>query len=130
MAWTYTDDPANNTTDAVRFLIGDTIETEPLLSDGEIEFALDQTANIYMAAAIASRGIAGKFSRGVFTKFDAVSQNLGRNAEQYLDLAMRLEVQSRRVGAAMGLSAGGVPNCPTFWPHQFDNPPADPSERT
>lgn len=42
MAWTYSGDPSSSELDKYRFLIGDTIQTEPILQDGEITFILSQ----------------------------------------------------------------------------------------
>jgi hypothetical protein len=137
MPWTYGGDPANSQLDAVRFLVGDTNSDEQLSTDGEINFALGQSANIYFAAAIVARGIAAAFARGVFTKFDAVSQNLGKNSEHYLTLAMSLEEQGRKYGApSLGIAAGGIKESemlraaqdtdrrhPAFGTDQHNNPP-------
>ena len=40
MSWTYSGNPADSRKDALRFLIGDTIEAEPVLQDEEIEFLI------------------------------------------------------------------------------------------
>ncbi|MNB67617.1 hypothetical protein D3C87_865190 [compost metagenome] len=42
MPWTYSGDPSSSELDKYRFLISDTIEAEPVLQDGEIEFMLTQ----------------------------------------------------------------------------------------
>lgn len=42
MAWTYSGDPGSSETDKYRFLIGDTDEDEPVLTDEEINFVLSE----------------------------------------------------------------------------------------
>ncbi|MNH29943.1 hypothetical protein D3C79_902020 [compost metagenome] len=42
MAWSYSGDPKSSELDKYRFLISDTIELEPILQDGEIEFMLSE----------------------------------------------------------------------------------------
>jgi hypothetical protein len=41
MAWTYSGDPANSEVDGYRFKVHDTIATEPILQDEEIQYVLD-----------------------------------------------------------------------------------------
>ncbi len=40
MTWTYSGDPSNSELDLYRFLISDTIESEPVLQDAEINYLL------------------------------------------------------------------------------------------
>ena len=63
MAWTYSGDPAGSTSDAVRFLIGDTDTTNQLLLDAEITYLLAQWDNSpYVAAAHGCDSLAAKFA--------------------------------------------------------------------
>lgn len=41
MSWSYSGDPANNSIDRYRFLIGDTREDDPILQDEEIMYIVD-----------------------------------------------------------------------------------------
>lgn len=41
MAWTYSGDPASSEKDRYRFLVGDTISSEPVLQDGEVQFIIE-----------------------------------------------------------------------------------------
>lgn len=55
MPWTY--DPMklkDSLKDQIRLLIGDTIESDPLLQDEEIQFYIDQSPNDVNRAALAS----------------------------------------------------------------------------
>lgn len=53
MAWTYSGDPKTSKRDEVRFLLGDTDEKSPILSDEEIDFLLEQNGDKALRAAIA-----------------------------------------------------------------------------
>lgn len=41
MSWSYSGDPADSLLDASRFMLGDTIQSDPLMQDEEIQFILD-----------------------------------------------------------------------------------------
>ena len=63
MSWTYTD-PNTSDRDKIRFLIGDTDSTDPLLSDEEIAFTLTEAGgSVYQAGHDSCYAIAAKFSR-------------------------------------------------------------------
>lgn len=64
--WSYSGDPRNSPKDQVRFLVGDTDESDPLLLDGEINYLLSTYQNNPFNAAIrACETIMAKFSRMV-----------------------------------------------------------------
>ncbi|HEY0838998.1 MAG TPA: hypothetical protein VGD74_02310 [Vulgatibacter sp.] len=54
MAWSYSGNPGASTKDEVRFLIGDTTEGDPLLSDEEIAYLLEQADDSAPRAAVAA----------------------------------------------------------------------------
>lgn len=41
MSWSYSGNPANSELDECRFLLGDTIESEPIMQDEEIQYIID-----------------------------------------------------------------------------------------
>jgi len=66
MAWTYGGEPQANSKDAVRFYVGDTDESDPLLQDGEINYLLNLYGGAVINASIqACEMIMAKFSRMV-----------------------------------------------------------------
>jgi hypothetical protein len=129
-------DPADSPVDAVRFLIGDTA-TPPELSDAEIQFALDQNANVYAAASICARALSARYARQVDTRFETIESKYSQLRDSYEQLARSLDVQAKRRGG-MGLPvAGGISNAevetvqndpdrvkPFFKENLFNNPPA------
>lgn len=138
MTATYTD-PSNSNSDAVRFLVGDTDITNAALQDEEIAFALSQAGNdVYLAASISARALAGKYASLVDTDFESVSSDYSNLRDNYNTLASNLERQSKKYGSrGLGLpAAGGITYSgirandlnddrvqPKFKQDQFANPP-------
>ena len=138
MTVTYTD-PSNSNSDAVRWLVGDTDTSNADLQDEEIAFALTQAGDdVYLAAAISARALAGKFAKLVDTKFESVSSDYSNLRDNYYALATKLEKQSKQYGSrGLGLpAAGGLTYSdidandqntdrvdPVFKQGQFANPP-------
>jgi hypothetical protein len=115
MAWSY-DERNLNTTDplgrlnAVRFLIGDTDESDQQVQDEEIAFAMVQANNnTYYAGAFLCRTIAAKYSRNVDVDINgAISEKSSQLQGHYLELAEALEYQAQKTGAQIGVVAGGL----------------------
>jgi hypothetical protein len=118
MAWTYSNSELNTTTEAgrlntVRLLIGDIIETDPLLQDEEIIFALDQAGqNVYGAASWACRVIASTFARAVDTQLDgALESKFSDRIKHYTLMSQQLMDLGKSVGGkGMGVFGGGISN--------------------
>jgi hypothetical protein len=129
-------DPNTDPIDAVRFLLGDT--TAPTqLADMEIQFALDQTSNIYAAAALCARALAGRYARQVDEKFETIESKNSQLRSNYEMLARQLDQQARMKGGIGLPVAGGISRTevdaahgdtdrvkPFFYDAQFTNPPA------
>ena len=97
MSWTYSGDPANSNTDAVRFLVGDTDCDDKQLLDEEINHLLTQHVDVGMSASKACERIAAKFARKFSTKAGAVSKDLSVVMDHYLTLAKRLAQESNKL---------------------------------
>ena len=123
----------------VRFLVGDTDATDYAITNDNVSFALTQAGDdVYLAAAICARALAGKYATYVDTKFEDVSSDYSQMSENYYKLATRLEAQSKKYGSrGLGLpAAGGLTYSdieandlndnrvqPKFKQDQFANPP-------
>lgn len=115
MAWSY-DERNLNTSDALgrlnatRFLIGDTNESDQQVQDEEVAFALAQANdNTYRAGAFLCRNIAAKYSRSVDLDISGALKESGSQLQaHYLELAETLEYQAKKVGASLGIKAGGI----------------------
>ena len=100
MSFSYSGDPGANSIDAVRFLLGDTVEAEAIFTDEEISWALTQNSNVYFAGALIADGAVAKFSGGsnsnVKTKTVgalSISYSDSEKAQEYRKLAGQLRVK-------------------------------------
>lgn len=129
-------DPADSPVDSVRFLIGDTDLSAPQLSDGEIQFALYQNANVYAAAAICARALSARYARRVDTRFETVESKYSQLRDNYEMLARSLDAQAKKKGTLGAPIAGGISRAeveaaqadmnrvkPFFYDNLFQNPP-------
>lgn len=112
MSWSYTGNPATDNRDAVRFLVQDT--TEPvapavgLVQDEEIDWALTQQTNLYLAAALIARAIAAKFSGKASVKqVGDLRIEHTDTAKRYFTLADSLTAQAGTVGGLAAPYFGG-----------------------
>jgi hypothetical protein len=101
-------DPSDSLIDAVRFLVGD-VATSPVLTDAQIQFALDQANdNTYAAAAACARALAAQYARRVDSKFETIDNKYSQLRANYEKLARSLDAQAKRAGG-LGLPlAGGI----------------------
>jgi hypothetical protein len=107
MAWNYTGNPADSDRDGVRFLVGDTCESDQLLQDAEIEYAIAQQSTLELAAAYCLRALAAKFSRMVTNKVGDVATNCSDLAKAYADRADELDPGGVTKGLPLALPSFG-----------------------
>jgi hypothetical protein len=93
MTWTY-DVTAlqTNTTYQVRYLIGDTLSTDPQLQDEEIAFSLTQRSSIHGAAAVCCRALANKFARSADQQAGDTRVAYSQISKAYAAKAIQLDV--------------------------------------
>ena len=107
MTWTYGNSPNTNTTDAVRFLVGDTDTTDQLITNEEITYLLATFSEAPLAAVGAARSIAAKFSRLADNARRVgdlqLQEHLSQKSTQYHHLGDHLQ------GMASGITAPPVP---------------------
>ncbi|HPT61615.1 MAG TPA: hypothetical protein PLN81_08480 [Bacillota bacterium] len=111
MTWSY--DP-NLTTpkDRVRFQIGDTIQTDQLLQDEEINFVLLQKGNDELRAAVeCCEVIATKFARQADSTMGKTSVRASQRSKAYTDRAKQLR---KRISSFAAPVAGGIESDPIF----------------
>jgi uncharacterized protein (DUF924 family) len=106
MTWEYSGNPANSQRDAVRFLIGDTEQSDQQLSDEEIAWLLGQFPNQYRAAAQACKALAAKYARQVDKAIGDLKVSAQQKQEHYLALANSLQEQA--VISTVAPYAGGI----------------------
>lgn len=112
MTWTYSGDPSATSLDAVRFLLGDTVEASAIFSDEELAWVLTQNSNVFFAAALAADNGASKFSaknNGIKTKtVGALSISYdSERAKEYRSKAASLRLQGA-LNSTIGVYSGGI----------------------
>ena len=107
----YGDDPANDPSDELRLLIGDTTTPE-LLSDNEVEYFLAEAEDVALTgAAMAARALAARFAGLVDATEGDVSRSWSQKAKQFAELAKSLAEQVVAAAAADAVPipwAGGI----------------------
>ena len=94
MTWTYASTaPGATAKDKVRLRIGDTISTDPLLTDEEITALLGMYGDWQKASVEACRSIAAKFARQPDTKVSRVAFSNSQKAQMYLSMAKSIEAE-------------------------------------
>ena len=115
MSWSYDPTDLNTTTasgrlNTVRFLIGDTDTNDQKVQDEEIEFSLSQTNDdVNSSAAYIARTLASKYASKVTIELDGqLMAHYSDMYKHYLSLADKLDYQAKKVGAQLGIVAGGI----------------------
>ena len=93
----YGNDPENDPADELRLLIGDTVLSDELLTDNEVDFFLADGGSAIWGAVRAATAVAAKFARKVTSTSGRVSKALSDLMTHYLDLARRLEQRAEEV---------------------------------
>ena len=93
MTWSYKN-PDNNSTDLIRFLIGDTIESDPLLQDEEVNYFLNTVKlSINASACECVLAIIAKISREYDQSVGPVKYTLSQRVKHFKELLKKLEVK-------------------------------------
>lgn len=110
MSWSYSGDPSYSTQDKVRFLIGDTDESDQQVSDEEIAAILVDFPNPYNAAVQIVRSLVAKYSRRVekSKSIGDLSISYSSAADGYRDLLKSLLTQAALHGGLCEPYAGGI----------------------
>ena len=107
-AFSYSGNPANSTLDSVRFLLGDTDSSDPLLTNAAINFLVVSWVDVYSAAAAGAEQIAGKFAREVAYNGDGVAVDFSTLQDKYMVLAGQLRTLKKRIGRLAVPYVGGM----------------------
>lgn len=105
MGWTYSG-PQSGNKDVVRYLVQDTSEHEPLITDEEILWVLRQFPNVRRAAAEVAGQIAMQFAKRPDIRDGDTAVSYSQRAKQYAELAAKLKRESTLLGAQP--YAGGI----------------------
>lgn len=104
MTWTYGGLPGSDTTDAVRYLSGQTSTGDDILtSDEEIAFSLSEASNnVYAAAALVCDALAGRY------RTNPTQETVGQLSLSWGDRAKSFTAQAAAL-RARGLMTGVLP---------------------
>ena len=97
MSWSYSGNPTGSDKDQVRFLIGDTDETDQLLQDEEINFLLQAKGSAQSAAIHACSVIMATLAREVDYTIGPESVKASQRLENYKTIMQNLK--SLNIGA-------------------------------
>lgn len=106
MSWTYTNDPANVQRDELRLLIGDIDDSDPQLTDEELDYYLAEEGNVAGAAVAAVRGLIALYSRQADKAVGDLRLSYSQRSKGYQTLLK--ELQARRSARIAGPFAGGI----------------------
>lgn len=107
MTWTYGGNPAASDSAAIRFLIGDTVSSAPLVTDEEIAWALTQNTNVYGAAEIIVNGLASKFCTLSNATVGPIKVEYTTRAEVFLKMAKSFKYKAE-AKASLDVYGGGI----------------------
>lgn len=108
MTWSY-DESLPTSVDTIRFLVGDTDESDPQLSDEGIQYFVDTISNLYLAAAQACQTLATKYSRMADQTVGGVSRSYSQISTAYAARSGELTSLSSNSGTmAPRPYAGGI----------------------
>lgn len=94
MGWTYSGNPSDSTKDAVRFLLGDTDSSSPLVTDEEIAYAVAEEGDARLAASVVAKAIASVFGRKADKSVGDLHISYKSQADYYSGLAVELTAKS------------------------------------
>lgn len=92
MAWSYSGNPADSEKDALRFMLKDTVESDPLLQDEEIEFILTNYKGQNARLAVGFRQCAATLARKPIKRsLGPQSEDNSKRLQFYKDMADQYE---------------------------------------
>lgn len=108
MAWTYNlSSLGTSPLFQVRYLMGDTVQTQQQVQDEEITFALTQRSSIYGTAAMVCRSLASRLAREADTVDKDIRTTLSARSRGYLRMSIAFEQQASARSGALPY-AGGI----------------------
>ncbi len=122
----YSGDPAASEIDAVRFWLGDTSATDPLLNDAELRYVNDlyqdySGGDARLLAAAACDYLMAKYAGQMTISADGVSYSPGELTDKYTALAKQLREAYAR-GTGPGAPTARTADVPLFSLGMYDNP--------
>lgn len=98
-AFTYDASDLSTDLGRVRFELGDTDPADPIFSDGEIQYKLDEHGSVLIASAELATAAYAKYARGYDFTTDGQSFKRSQRVQHYLELAVQLRYRASGGGA-------------------------------
>lgn len=113
MSFSYSGDPASSAKDLVRFLLSDTLASDVLLQDAEIDYLVATFVDSYEAARNGALTLMAKFTRLADVSRSvgdlSISETYGGRASEFAALAEQISEQRNRLAPATPwVSAGNL----------------------
>lgn len=105
--FSYNSDDLSTTLNQVRRLIGDVNSTSAEFQDEEINFYINQEANIFGAASVACQSLASKYALQVDKRIGELSISASQKYEHYKELTKEYLQKSKAKGL-VNVYAGGI----------------------
>jgi hypothetical protein len=106
MSWSYQDTMPDDVS-KVRFYLGDTVSSDPLLTNEEIEFALSEAGSVRVAASICADRLAAQYARKADLTEGQLSIKYSQKYKQFREIATAVGNASRSILGALP-TAGGI----------------------
>ena len=104
--WSYSGNPQDSQRDAVRFLISDTDPKDPLLTDAEIDYLIEQEGSTNEAAVAGSQAALGRLQKLVSTSTDKIKTEYQQRFDHMVTIVAHLK--SKRTKRPLNVYAGGL----------------------
>lgn len=134
MTWTYLPDFTKQR-DRVRFEVGDTDSTDPLLQDEEIAYAASQEPDDLGAAARCCESLSKRFARLADMAEGTFNIKLSQRSKAFVDMAAALRIRQAKVALPYvggesisdktAIDADTDRVAPAFFREMMDNPGAE-----
>lgn len=108
MTWSYSGNPADSTRDAVRFLIGDTLETDKQFQNEELDYLITKYVTAESTALQAARSLVAKYARSVTRAVGELKVEYSERVTNYRALVEELVVLASTSGGVPLPYAGGI----------------------
>lgn len=109
MTWSYSGDPSTSDKDAVRFLTGDTVQTEQLIQDEEIDWLLTEYGSPQRTSYFAALAIAAKCARSYRQETGKIKVWANQKFKQYTELAESMKAAlDSGFGKSFTVFVGGI----------------------
>jgi len=110
MTWSYSGDPDESPLDEARFLLGDTDEEDPLITNEEINYTLKHNKVTYTACAVCCDTLARKYSREIASQMGSGSLQVQAQQRAEAFTKRAAELRAMVISKVPAYSVGSDPS--------------------